>query len=168
MFRGAEIREFRKHIKWGDRRCRKLARTLFHQMAANGPKLEMKQLTLARIVDLGAELAVMALVASRAQSEAAAGNNENRLHALHFLEAGRIRVDALFASIGRNTDKRARALAEELMGQVEPLAEPRGSDHLEPMPREFGSDLTSGRQDKRLSQGGKAPALRSETQDEVA
>ena len=56
------------HMRWVESRTRKLARTLFHQMLRHGPKLEMKQLTLGRLVDIGAELAVMSLVASRAHT----------------------------------------------------------------------------------------------------
>jgi len=160
--------EWRTAMKWVDARCRKLARTLFHRMAMHGPKLEMKQLTLARIVDIGTELAVMALVASRAQSLQLAGSTEDLGRARFFLADARLRVDALFAAIKTNTDKQARALALELMDQVEPLDEPRRmSDFLEPLPREFGSDLTSGRQTERLAHGGTSPSVGT-TETEVA
>ena len=153
-FRG----EWRSAMKFVDRRCRKLARTLFHQMAKNGPKLEMKQRTLARIVDLGAELAVMALVASRAQTLANAGKTDELGRARFFLADARLRVDGLFREIGTNTDAQARKLAKEMMESVDALPEPkRMSDFLEPQPREFGTDLTSGRQTKRLAHGGTAP-----------
>ncbi len=157
--------EWRSSVKWIDARCRKLARTLFHQMALNGPKLEMKQLTLARIVDIGTELAVMALVASRAQGMANAGNTAELGRARFFLADAKIRVDHLFAGISKNTDKQARKLALELMEQVEALPESkRMSDLLEPLPREFGSDLTSGRQTERLAHGGTSPTTSSKTE----
>lgn len=145
------------HMKYVDRRGRKLARTLFHAMALNGPKLEMKQLTLARIVDIGVELAVMALVASRAQSALNRGDSSELPHAEYYLAWGRERVDLLFAQLKKNNDKAASKLAKHLMATAEALPEAKGSADLSPLPREYGSDLTSGRQTERLAHGGTAP-----------
>jgi alkylation response protein AidB-like acyl-CoA dehydrogenase len=142
-----------RHLHWVDARTRKLARVLFHNMVLLGPKLEMRQLTLGRVVDLGVELAVMALVAARAQSEARAGDDSQMNTALYWLESSRIRVDDLFREINSNTDASARALAKELMDRAETLPEVKAVD-FPPRAQEKGSDLTSGRQDKRLSQGG--------------
>ncbi|HCP46922.1 MAG TPA: hypothetical protein DIU15_12825 [Deltaproteobacteria bacterium] len=154
--------ELKKHIRWVNSRSRKLARTLFFQMVIQGPKLEMRQLVLGRIVDLGVELGVMALVASRAQTELKAGDSSNLKTALHFLSTAREKVDGLFAAIGNNSDKEARALARELMEQADALPEPKAmGEILTPQPREFGSDMTSGRQTKRLSEGGTSPSAGS-------
>jgi alkylation response protein AidB-like acyl-CoA dehydrogenase len=148
------------HMKYVDRQGRCLARTLFHAMALNGPKLEMKQLTLARIVDIGVELAVMALVASRAQTALNRGDNAELPLAEYYLGWGRERVDLLFRELKKNNDKAAVKLSKHLMATSEALPEARGSQDLVPMPREFGSDLTSGRQTERLAHGGKAPATK--------
>ena len=142
-----------RHLHWVDARTRKLGRVLFHNMILQGPKLEMRQLTLARVVDIGVELAVMALVASRAQSEARLGNTDDMNTALYWIDSGRIRVDNLFRQLNTNSDAAARTLAKELMDRAEPLPEMRDVD-FPPHPHEKGSDLTSGRQDKRLSEGG--------------
>ncbi len=142
------------HVRWIRRRTTKLARTLFHQMAIRGPKLEMRQLILARVVDIGVELAVMALVASRVQTEIKRGESSNLNTALHHLAEARIRVDHLFTAISKNSDLSASKLASELMGRVEQLPEPKPLDDLAPQPREYGSDLTNGDQAKRLSEGG--------------
>jgi alkylation response protein AidB-like acyl-CoA dehydrogenase len=147
-----------KQMKFVDRRGRKLARTLFHAMALNGPKLEMKQLTLARIVDIGVELAVMALVASRAQTALNRGDNTELPLAEYYLGWGRERVDLLFRELKVNNDKAAGKLAKHLMASAEALPEAVGSKDLEPLAREYGSDLTSGRQTKRLANGGKPPS----------
>ena len=141
----------RGHLRWIDARTRKLARTLFHQMILQGPKLEMRQLILARVVDIGAELAVMALVASRVQTELKNGDTTNLTKGLYWLASRKTVVDRMFEDIGNNHDAAARKLATELMNQVEAIEELPKPD-LQPRPREFGSDLTSGRQTVRLSQ----------------
>ncbi len=140
----------RSHMKWIDSRCRKLARALFHQMILRGPKLEMRQLILARVVDIGTELAVMALVASRAQTELAQGKGDDLNIALHFLSDSARRVDTMLAGIGKNDDVAASELAVQLMDRVEAFPEARSFDELTPMAREFGSDLTSGRKTERI------------------
>jgi len=140
----------RSHMKWIDSRCRKLARALFHQMVLRGPKLEMRQLILARVVDIGTELAVMALVASRAQTELKQGNDNDLNIALHFLKDSARRVDSMLAAIGNNDDIAAGKLAAQLMERVEAFPEGPSLDELAPMAREFGSDLTSGRKTDRI------------------
>ena len=70
------------------------------------------------------------------------------------------------ASIGKNTDKEARKLALELMERADDLPEPRRmSEFLEPLPREYGSDLTSGRQTKRLAYGGTSPSAATNAEE---
>jgi len=140
------------HMRWIESRSRKLARTLFHAMLLNGPKLEMKQLTLARLVDIGTELAVMALTAARAQSDRDRGDRSTSLRAQYWLERSQGQVDGLFRAVKHNTDGTARKLAREMMDEAE-LLETREVE-LSPLPNEFGSDLTSGRQDRRLVFGG--------------
>jgi alkylation response protein AidB-like acyl-CoA dehydrogenase len=140
----------RSHMKWIDSRCRKLARALFHQMVLRGPKLEMRQLILARVVDIGTELAVMALVASRAETELKQGNGKDLNIALHFLKDSARRVDSMMSAIGNNDDIAAGKLAEQLMERVEAFPEGPSLDELTPMAREFGSDLTSGRKTDRI------------------
>lgn len=53
------------YLRYVDAMSAKLAKTMFHAMALNGPALEKKQITLGRIVDTGANLFVMAAVISR-------------------------------------------------------------------------------------------------------
>ena len=138
------------HMRWIDSRCRKLARALFHQMVLRGPKLEMRQVILGRVVDIGTELAVMALVVSRAQSDLNQNKREDLSTALFFLRESAQRVDALLYAIGKNNDVAASKLAGELMDRVEAFPEARPLDELTPMARQFGSDLTSGRSTERI------------------
>jgi alkylation response protein AidB-like acyl-CoA dehydrogenase len=135
--------ELRGHLRWIDARVRKLGRALFHRMALRGPKLEMEQNTLARIVDLGAELLVMSLVASRLQTEQDRGETANQARGRYWLRARRHHVDALFASLRRNADADAVTLARALMADAEALP-PADTSSLRPMARERGRDLTQG------------------------
>jgi alkylation response protein AidB-like acyl-CoA dehydrogenase len=145
------------HMRWVEARTRKLARTLFHQMLRFGPKLEMKQLTLGRLVDIGAELAVMALVASRAQTSRKSGDTSKDAEALYWLDYAHNHVDDLFRAIGRNTDAAARKVAKAMMDAAELLETTEVI--LTPMPEERGRDLISGRQRERLALGGTLPGL---------
>ena len=152
----------RKWVKFVEKRSRKLARTLFHQMALQGPKLEMRELILGRIVDLGTELAVMALVAARVQTEIRRGERGNLTKAIYWLHSSSLRVDDMFASVSRNSDKLARQLATEAMANATALPAPPEVE-LKPQPREKGLDITSGRQQKRLWEGGSVPAPEADT-----
>jgi alkylation response protein AidB-like acyl-CoA dehydrogenase len=61
------------HVRYVDRSCRRLARTLFHCMIRFGPKLEKRQAVLGRLVEIGAELLAMTAACSRAQAMVRAG-----------------------------------------------------------------------------------------------
>ena len=148
--------KMRSHLSFVEKRSRKLARTLFHNMIFLGPKLESRQLTLARIVDIGVELTVMALVASRTAAEIKQGNTENQLTALYWLKHGQLKVDRLFHDLSNNADAQARVLSKRLLEEAELLPE-TDSSGLKPLQREKGSDLTSGRQSVRLGLGGELP-----------
>jgi hypothetical protein len=92
-----------KHLRWAERRTRKLGRTLFHAMVRIGPKLERRQAVLFRGVDIGAELFAMAAVCVRAQMLAKQGNREALELADLFCREARRRIDRLFADFyGRN------------------------------------------------------------------
>lgn len=67
-----------KYLRFIHKMSRKLARTTFHAMILNGPKLEKKQLTLGRIVDTGNNLFVLATVLSRYLSRKKRGELHSR------------------------------------------------------------------------------------------
>jgi alkylation response protein AidB-like acyl-CoA dehydrogenase len=136
--------DLRDHMKWIDGKTRSLARTLFHQMILKGPKLEMRQGILGRLVNIGAELAVMALVASRHQGERSSGDLKNKEIVEFFLTQRRIVVDALFSAVTNNADKEAVAAANAIMFTAEEF--PReATSPLPAIEREFCSDFTSGK-----------------------
>ena len=135
------------HLNWIDSRTRKLALTLFHQMLLRGPKLEMRQLILGRLVDIGAELAVMALTISRLHTKEhakSAKDSSERAVVEHFLFSRRKIVDRLFDDVWHNTDNSAAKVAKSLMHAAEHLPE-RHSVNLLARERKFCSDYTTGK-----------------------
>ena len=58
-------REAARNLRWIDRQSRALARAMLHTMLWHGPKLDRQQLLLARLVDIGAELFVLATASAR-------------------------------------------------------------------------------------------------------
>lgn len=91
---------------------RRLARTLFHAMARNGPKLERRQLLLSRLVDAGAELLAMAASAARAH---ALGDASSLATARFICHRGKRRVEALFAEAASAPDAEAYRLAKAML-----------------------------------------------------
>ncbi|PYO71606.1 MAG: acyl-CoA dehydrogenase [Gemmatimonadetes bacterium] len=65
--RYAEFGRLAKHVRFVERSCRRLARSVFHSMIRFGPKLELRQSVLFRLVDVAGELFAMAATCSRAQ-----------------------------------------------------------------------------------------------------
>jgi len=95
-----------KHMRFIERTSRKMARTLFHQMIKFGPKLERRQMILARLVEVGTELFAMAAACSKAM----AVEKENpdfqcsRELADLFCRQARIRIHNHFMGVCCNTD----------------------------------------------------------------
>jgi alkylation response protein AidB-like acyl-CoA dehydrogenase len=94
------------------RLSRRLARTLFHAMARNGPKLERRQLLLGRLVDVGAELFAMSSAAAYAHSQ---GDEAAIQTARYVCQRGKRRVEGLFADASRAPDKEAYRLAKVML-----------------------------------------------------
>ncbi len=108
------------HMRFVERNSRKLARTLFHQMIKFGPKLERRQMILARLVEVGTELFAMAAACSKAM----AVEKENpdfqcsRELADLFCRQARIRVYNYFVGVCWNTDIRDSKVAVKAMEGV--------------------------------------------------
>jgi alkylation response protein AidB-like acyl-CoA dehydrogenase len=116
--RFAEFGPLAGHVRFIDRTTRRLARAIFHKMVQTGPKLEKKQATLFRAVDIGADLFAMAAAVSRAQQLRKRGGGEGpRAISLAdlFCRNTRRRIARRFAALRSNDDARKYRLARELL-----------------------------------------------------
>lgn len=106
-----------KHMRFVDRASRKLARTLFHQMIKFGPKLERRQMILARLVEIGTELFAMATTCTKAVAllkENPAERGPLEMADLFCREA-RIRIYQYFCGVCWNNDLKEKAAADKAM-----------------------------------------------------
>jgi alkylation response protein AidB-like acyl-CoA dehydrogenase len=101
------------HMRYVERAARKLSRETFYAMARWRGKLERKQGFLSRVVDIGAELFAMSAACVRAKSE---GDPTGVELADLFCRQARLRAEALFDGLWRNTDaidtRMARAVVD--------------------------------------------------------
>ncbi len=124
--RYGEFGPLARHLRWVDRRARKLARSLFYAMMRFGPSLEKRQAVLGRLVDVGAELFTMTAACVRAEKlrRENPGDASPVTLADLFCRQSRRRVDASFRSLFRNDDVRTYQVAQEAMaGRFEWLEE---------------------------------------------
>jgi alkylation response protein AidB-like acyl-CoA dehydrogenase len=113
-----------RHLRFVNRRSRKLARTLFYAILAHGPKLERRQAVLGRFVEVSAELFAMAAVCCKAQSLKSSKSPEERAIgaaavalADGFCRASRRRVDQRFRAIFWNDDVAMYEVAQRVMAE---------------------------------------------------
>jgi len=110
-----EFGKLAPHMRFAERRTRKLGRALFHAMVRIGPKLERRQLVLFRAVDIGAELFAMTASCVRAQMLAKQGNHEAATLADLFCRAARARIRQLFAAFYGKFDGEMYRVAQQVM-----------------------------------------------------
>lgn len=110
----SEFGRLAAHVRWMERAARRLARNIFAGMARWQGRLEHRQAFLGRAVDIGAELYAMAAVCVRATAEVDQ-HPENVELADQFCAQARVRVDALFTALWRNSDAGDRKLAKKLL-----------------------------------------------------
>ena len=113
------------HLRFVERQSRALARSTFTAMARHQAKLEQRQATLGRIVDIGAELFAMTAVCVRAISEP---DHHRRTEAVALADAfchqARVRVGELNRALATNSDRTDRALTRAVLaGRVTWLEE---------------------------------------------
>jgi hypothetical protein len=103
-------------VRFVERASRRLARGTFHAMVRFGPALEKRQAVLGRIVDIGADLFVMAAVIARAGMLAKRGEGESALALadLHCRRARR-RIETTFGELFANDDKATNLVARRFL-----------------------------------------------------
>jgi alkylation response protein AidB-like acyl-CoA dehydrogenase len=105
------------HMRFVNRSCRRLARTLFHCMVRFGPKLEKRQAVLGRLVEIGAELLAITAACSRAYSmykKDPTNRGPVELAGL-FSRHARRRVEERFAAVFDNDDVATYAVAQQVI-----------------------------------------------------
>ncbi|MCM8812117.1 MAG: acyl-CoA dehydrogenase family protein [Candidatus Omnitrophica bacterium] len=95
---------------------RRLARVLFHKMMRYQQKLDKRQAMLARLVDIGMDLFVMAASISRAAMMRSQDSSTNAVELADlFCRYARRRIDANFASLDIPEDRQGYRVAQDLM-----------------------------------------------------
>src|SRR5881397_10040 len=116
--RYSEFGRLARHVRFVERSARRLARGVFHSMVRFGPKLELRQSVLFRLVDVAAELFAMAATCSRAQRlyerDRATGARAVKLADL-FCRQARRRVRSKFNGLRRNEDVPTYKFAQEIL-----------------------------------------------------
>jgi alkylation response protein AidB-like acyl-CoA dehydrogenase len=105
------------HMRFVDRSCRKLARTLFHCMVRFGPGLEKRQMVLARLVEIGAELLAISATCARAHAQVrkTPGDRSPIELADTFSRQARRRVLERFGAVFNNDDVLTYKLARKVL-----------------------------------------------------
>lgn len=103
-----------KHMRFVEKRCRKLARNTFYGMMAFRGKMQYKQAFLFRLVDIGIDLYAMAASILSASSSTS-GNDE--LMADTFCDLARRRIDQKFHDLWHNDDAKKYAFAKKVLAQ---------------------------------------------------
>jgi alkylation response protein AidB-like acyl-CoA dehydrogenase len=102
-----EFGKLARHLRFVERRARKLARQIFHAMVVFGARTERKQGFLFRAIDIADELFAMAATVSRAQALLQTSQPEGQAAvdlAADFCRMAERRVDALFDALWSNDD----------------------------------------------------------------
>ncbi|HEV8197771.1 MAG TPA: acyl-CoA dehydrogenase family protein [Gemmatimonadales bacterium] len=115
--RYAEFGHLATHMRFVNRKSRKLARSLFLSMVRFGPRLEKKQAVLFRHVEIGAELLAISAACSRAMMlvKKDPGNQGPVRMADGFSRQSRRKVNQLFGSVFHNDDDRIYRLAQGVL-----------------------------------------------------
>ncbi len=113
-----EFGRLSRHLRYVERASRKLARQTFYGMGRWQAGLEHKQAFLGRIVDVGAELFAMAASCSRAEA-LLRSNPEHGAAAFEladaYCEQARLRVEASFEQLWKNTDDADHAVSRKVL-----------------------------------------------------
>ncbi len=115
--RFSEFGRLATHMRFVDRKTRKLSREIFHGMMRHQAKLAYKQAFLGRVVDIGAELFAMSATISRATKLAKSGNSGAIQLADLFCLNARRRVENSFNMLWDNDDNGKRKLSNDILNE---------------------------------------------------
>jgi alkylation response protein AidB-like acyl-CoA dehydrogenase len=122
-----------KHLRFANRRARKLARMMFYAILRHGPRLEKRQKLLGRFVEACAELFAMAAVCCKAQSLKTSKSPEERAQgataialADGFCRAARRRTDERLHGVFHNDDVAIYQIAQQVIADEMKWAEEGG------------------------------------------
>ena len=113
-----EFGQLAKQLRYVERASRRLARSTFYGMSRWQGRLEYRQVFLARIVDIGAELYAMTASCVRAQMLREDDPEQGALAAElaeAFCEQAQVRVEALFRGLWHNADSTNARLAKQVL-----------------------------------------------------
>ncbi|HNJ73185.1 MAG TPA: acyl-CoA dehydrogenase family protein, partial [bacterium] len=113
--RFSEFGPLATHMRFVERKTRKLSREIFHGMMRHQAKLAYKQAFLFRAVDIGAELFAMSATMSRAVKMAKEGNHDAMKLADLFCRNARRRVEASFKAMWHNDDNAKYNMAKDIL-----------------------------------------------------
>jgi hypothetical protein len=111
----SEFGRLAKHLRFAERKTRKLGRTIFHAMVRIGPRLERRQMVLFRAVDIGAELFAIAASCVRAQMLADQGQKEAIALADLFCRESRRRINQHFANFYGPNDAAIYRISQQVL-----------------------------------------------------
>lgn len=105
------------HFQFIEKQAHKLARTLFHVMGRYQQKLELKQMILSRLIDIGTDLFAMACTCSYAkQLQRSEGYGEDPIQlADHFCLLAKRRIADNFKKLSKNDDAAGNQVAESVL-----------------------------------------------------
>ncbi len=106
-----------KHLVYIERETRKLGRLIFHSIVKNRQKLQDRQLTLARFVDIGTRLFVMSTVISKAAADHAGDTAESGFVKLADLLCllERQEIESFKRNLHKNADQAGYSVAMDIM-----------------------------------------------------
>lgn len=113
----SELGPLAKHFQYVERNSHKLARKLFHSMVRYRQKLEKRQLTLGRLIEIGTELFAISATVSHAAT-LYKNNPSDRTPielADHFAAMARRRIEEKYRALVDNDDRKSNALAKRVI-----------------------------------------------------
>jgi alkylation response protein AidB-like acyl-CoA dehydrogenase len=107
-----------KYLRQSERYARKLSRAIFHQMVLHGPKLEKKQATLFRAVDISADLFALSatIIHANDQIKSKVSNAEAQARLANLFSRKMIRrIQTKFNDLDSNEDIQKTNLSREIL-----------------------------------------------------